>query len=124
MSFVAAPVLTPAGLARSKADSQATVATVACAALRARAGRAVDAAAAGHQPGQSLSTVEAALVAALAAWALALVATRTVYLAEPADPSVAQPSSAMTLAASWRRFIGPTLAGRSGRFWRSCLPDT
>jgi O-Antigen ligase len=81
MSFVAAPGLTTcAGLARSKADSQATVATVACVSLCAlvlvapfEALRPLV-----TVPGQTLSTVEGALVAALAAWALALLATRTV----------------------------------------------
>ena len=79
MSFVAAPGLTRAGLARSKADSQATVATVACVGLCAlvlvapfEALRPLV-----TVPGQSLTTVEAALGAALGAWVLALLGTRT-----------------------------------------------
>ncbi len=80
MSLVAAPGLSSrAALARSKADSQATVATVACVSLCAlvlvapfEALRPLV-----SFPGQSLSTVEAALIAALGAWVLALLATRT-----------------------------------------------
>jgi hypothetical protein len=80
MSLVAAPGLSSrAGLARSKADRQANVATVACVSLCAlvlvapfEALRPLV-----TVPGQSLTSVEAALAAALGAWLLALLATRT-----------------------------------------------
>ena len=80
MSLVAAPGLSSrALLARSKADSQATVATVACVGLCAlvlvapfEALRPLV-----TIPGQSLTTVEAALATALGAWILALLAART-----------------------------------------------
>jgi hypothetical protein len=83
MSLVAAPVAgssSRARLARSQADSRATVATVACVSLCAlvlvapfEALRPLI-----TLPGQSLSSVEAALLAALGFWGIALVSMRTV----------------------------------------------
>ena len=80
MSFVAAPLAgssSRADLARPNADRR-TVATVACVGVCALVlvapFEALDPLI--TLPGQSLSTVEAALVAALAAWAAALIAAR------------------------------------------------
>jgi hypothetical protein len=83
MSLVAAPLAgssSRARLARSQADCRATVATVACVGLCAlvlvapfEARRPLF-----TLPGQSVSSVEAALLAALGFWAIALISTRTV----------------------------------------------
>jgi hypothetical protein len=81
MSLAAAPLAgsaSRAGLARPNADRRTAVATVACVGVCALVlvapFEALDPLV--RLPGQSLSTVEAALVAALAAWAAALIAAR------------------------------------------------
>jgi hypothetical protein len=81
MSLVAAPLAgssSRADLARPNADRRTAVATVACVGICALVllapFEALDPLL--TLPGQSLSTVEAALVAALAAWAAAMVAAR------------------------------------------------
>ena len=82
MSLVAAPLAdssSSADLARPNADRRAAVATVACVGVCALVLVAPFEALAPlvTLPGQSLSTVEAALVAVLGAWAASLLAART-----------------------------------------------
>jgi hypothetical protein len=103
MSFVAALLAgsSPrAGLGRSNADSGATVATVAFVGLCALVVLAPFEALRPLVtfPGQSLSTVEAALLAALGGWTIALLSTRTL------------PVWRTPLTLPWLAFLAATLA--------------